>query len=83
MGSIIHEKGYLQKLHYLGYMTQKLFKCYLNLDQHIDRDSYQNKRIGKPVELLIGNCNLKVYLDYPEKLKLIWSKKVTTGLLGY
>ena len=78
---IIHEKGYLQKLHYLGYMTQKLFKCYLNLDQHDDRDSYQNKRI-ETCGTLIGNLLSQSLLRLSREIKTNMVKEVTTGLWG-
>lgn len=48
-----HIEGDLKtKAYYLGYMVNKLLKCYLGRIQPDDRDSYLNKRIDLPGDLL-------------------------------
>ena len=40
-----HCRTKLQKIYFLGYMTNKLLKCSLGLEIPDDRDSYMNKRV--------------------------------------
>ena len=51
---ILHEETFTNKIHYLGYMTHKLLRRYLNIDSISDRDSYQSKRVDS-CGPLIGN----------------------------
>ena len=44
--------SYEKKAYYLGYMTNRLLQCYLNKNDYDDRDSYVNKRIDTPGNLL-------------------------------
>ena len=56
-----HDKS--QKIHFLGYMTLKLIKCYLQLSSVDDRDSYVNKRID-----LTGTLLNNLFRNYFNKL---------------
>jgi len=40
------------KAYYLGYMINKLLNCYLGRTEHDDRDSFVNKRIDMPGDLI-------------------------------
>ena len=55
-----------KKVLYLGYMINKMLKCYLKLDNLSDRDNYIHKRIETP-GVLIGNitylCYNKIFKD--------------------
>ena len=54
-----------EKTLFLGLMINKLLKCYLNIDEPADRDSYIHKRIETPGTLL-GNIT---YLCYNKIIK--------------
>lgn len=60
------------KVLYLGYMINKLLKCYLKIDDLCDRDNYIHKRIETP-GVLIGNitylCYNKIFKDSINLLK--------------
>lgn len=47
------EGSYKQKAYYLGYMINKLLKVYLGRSEVDDRDSYVNKRVDLPGDLLM------------------------------
>ena len=59
------------KLMFLGYMVNKLIKCYLNIERIDDRDSYSNKRIDTP-GVLLGNltylCISKMIKDIKQQM---------------
>jgi DNA-directed RNA polymerase II subunit RPB2 len=76
---IYHESKLNNKLHYLGYMTQKLLRCYLILEPISDRDSYQSKRIdtcGPLIANLLSQCLLRL----SREMKTNIQKEITTGL---
>ena len=54
------------KILYLGYMINKLLKCYLKIEKISERDNYIHKRIETP-GILIGNitylCYNKIFKD--------------------
>ena len=66
------------KILYLGYMINKLLKCYLKIDNLSDRDNYIHKRIETP-GVLIGNitylCYNKIFKDSIGLLKNETTKK--------
>lgn len=50
---LIHvEGGYIEKAYYLGYMINRLLQCYLGRIKPDDRDSYVNKRVDLPGQLV-------------------------------
>jgi DNA-directed RNA polymerase II subunit RPB2 len=76
---ILHESSFNKKIHYLGYMIQKLIRGYLNIDKISDRDSYQNKRIDA-CGPLIGNLLSQSLLRLSRDIKTNIKKEITTGL---
>ena len=71
------------KVLYLGYMINKLLKCYLKIDNLSDRDNYIHKRIETP-GVLIGNitylCYNKIFKDSINLLKNEISKKINNNI---
>ena len=72
------------KILYLGYMINKLLKCYFKLDNLSDRDSYIHKRIETP-GVLIGNityiCYNKIFKDAVVLIKNeIMKKKINNDI---
>ena len=67
------------KVLYLGYMINKLLKCYLKIDKLTDRDNYIHKRIETP-GILLGNitylCYNKIFKDTVGLLKNEILKKI-------
>lgn len=63
---LIHiEKNKRKKAYYLGYMINKLLKCYLGRTELDDRHSFLNKRIRLPGDLLfeLFKLNYKKMID--------------------
>lgn len=46
--------SFMKKAYFLGYMVNKLIKCYLGMENYDVRDSYINKRVDTPGLLLGG-----------------------------
>ena len=76
---VYHEKEYINKIQYLGYMTKKLFKCHLKIDGYSDRDSYQSKRV-ETCGTLIGNLLSQSLLRLSREIKTNLQKEISTGL---
>ena len=76
---ILHEESFTSKVHYLGYMVQRLLRCYLNIDDTSDRDSYQSKRIDS-CGPLIGNLISISLLRLTREIKTNIQKEISTGL---
>jgi DNA-directed RNA polymerase beta subunit len=47
-------KDFMKKSYFLGYMVNKLIKCFLGMENYDVRDSYINKRVDTPGLLLGG-----------------------------
>ena len=76
---ILHEQPYTNKIHYLGYMVQKLLRGYLKIDPYSDRDSYQSKRVDS-CGPLIGNLLSQSLLRLSREIKTNMHKELSTGL---
>jgi len=83
----IFEKEYLphlsndsySKIYFTGLMTNKLLKCYFNVEQCSDRDSYINKRL-EPCGVLLGNLTFQCMNRIVKEMKTFLTKEVTSGL---
>jgi DNA-directed RNA polymerase II subunit RPB2 len=74
-----HLKTDLSKLYFTGHMVHKLLKCYLNISDVDDRDSYINKRvdcIGPLLGTLTHQCFNKISNDIKNYVK----KEINSGL---
>ena len=60
-----------QKIHFLGYMTNKLLKAYFGINNQDDRDSYVNKRID-----LCGILLNNLFRNYFNKLVKDMQKQI-------
>lgn len=69
---------FAQKALYLGYMVNKLIKCYLGLLPYDDRDSYINKRIDTP-GILLANLFRQCYGKVIKDMKNAIQKDINTG----
>jgi len=76
---ILHENTVTGKLQYLGYMVNKLIRCYLNIDTISDRDSYQSKRVDS-CGILIASLLLQCLIRLSREIKTNLQKELTTGL---
>ena len=63
------------KLLYLGYMINKLLKCYFSIEPTDDRDSYINKRIDTP-GVLMGNLTYLCFSKITKEMKQQIPKEV-------
>ena len=68
-----------KKLLYLGYIINKLLKCYLNINKPDDRDSYYHKRIDTP-GILMGNLTYLCMNKIVKDIKLYITKEITSGV---
>lgn len=66
------------KAMYLGYMINKLLKCYLGILPFDDRDSYINKRIDTP-GILLANLFRQYYGKVVKDMKNMIQKDINTG----
>ena len=57
------EDSFLEKAFYLGYMINRLMQCYLGRIKPDDRDSYINKRVDLPGQLI-----LELFKQYYKKM---------------
>lgn len=71
-------KDYNKKALYLGYMVNKLVKCYLGLKDFDDRDSYVNKRVDTP-GVLMANLFRQYYGKVIKDMKNIIQKEINIG----
>jgi DNA-directed RNA polymerase beta subunit len=63
---------------YLGYMTNKLVRCYLGLWPLDDRDSYINKRVDSP-GVLMANLFRQYYGKMVKDMKNMVQKEINNG----
>ena len=71
-------KEFKNKALYLGYMVNKLIKCYLGLKEYDDRDSYINKRVDTP-GVLMANLFRQYYGKVIKDLKNLVQKEINNG----
>lgn len=69
---------FYKKALYLGFMINKLLKCYLGLLPYDDRDSYINKRIDTP-GILLANLFRQAYGKVVKDMKNMIQKDINTG----
>lgn len=67
-----------KKALYLGYMVNKLTKCYLGLKEFDDRDSYINKRIDSP-GILMANLFRQYYGKVIKDMRNMIQKEINNG----
>ena len=67
-----------KKALYLGYMTNKLVRCYLGLWPLDDRDSYINKRVDSP-GVLMANLFRQYYGKMVKDMKNMVQKEINNG----
>ena len=70
---------YLKKALYLGYMVNKLIKCFLGLKEFDDRDSYINKRVDSP-GVLMANLFRQYYGKMVKDMKNMIQKEINCGV---
>lgn len=70
---------FLKKALYLGYMVNKLLKCYLGLKEFDDRDSYINKRVDTP-GVLLANLFRQYYGKMIKDMKNMIAKEINCGV---
>lgn len=73
VGSDFHKKAL-----YLGYMVNKLLKCYLGIKEFDDRDSYVNKRVDTP-GVLMANLFRQYYGKMIKDMKNMIQKEINSG----
>ena len=71
-------KDYHKKALYLGFMVNKLLKCFLRLKEFDDRDSYINKRVDTP-GVLMANLFRQYYGKVVKDLKNLLQKEINNG----
>ena len=67
-----------KKALYLGYMVNKLLKCFLGLREFDDRDSYINKKIDTP-GVLMANLFRQYYGKVVKDVKNMLQKEINIG----
>ena len=67
-----------KKALYLGYMVNKLLKCFLGLREFDDRDSYINKRVDTP-GVLMANLFRQYYGKVIKDMKNLVQKEINNG----
>ena len=67
-----------KKALYLGYMVNKLIKCFLGLKELDDRDSYINKRVDTP-GILTANIFRQYYGKVIKDMKNMIQKEINNG----
>lgn len=69
---------YHNKALYLGFMVNKLMKCFLGLNEFDDRDSYINKRVDTP-GILMANLFRQYYGKVIKDMKNMLQKEINNG----
>ncbi len=69
---------YGKKALYLGYMTNKLLRCYLGIRDFDDRDSYINKRVDT-TGVLMANLFRQYYGKVVKDMKNLIQKEINGG----
>lgn len=71
-------KEFHKKAIYLGYMVNKLIKCFLGLKDFDDRDSYINKKVDTP-GVLMANLFRQYYGKVIKDMKNMVQKEINSG----
>lgn len=71
-------RDFNKKALYLGYMVNKLMKCYLGLKEFDDRDSYINKKIDSP-GVLMASLFRQYYGKVVKDMKNMIQKEINSG----
>jgi DNA-directed RNA polymerase II subunit RPB2 len=71
-------QSFCKKALYLGYMTNKLLQCYLEMLDMDDRDSYLNKRVDTP-GIMLANLFRQYYGRVVKDIKNSIIKELNTG----
>lgn len=71
-------KDFYKKALYLGYMVNKLIKCFLGLCDFDDRDSYINKKVDTP-GVLMANLFRQYYGKVVKDMKNMIQKEINSG----
>ena len=74
-----HLDTYKKKLLFIGQMINKLIKCYLELIETDDRDSYYHKRIDTP-GILMGSLTYLCINKIVKDIKNYLNKEITSGI---
>ena len=67
-----------RKAQYLGYMVNKIMKCFLGMHDMDDRDSYLNKRVDTP-GIMLSNLFRQYYGKVVKDVKNMIYKELNTG----
>lgn len=67
-----------KKALYLGYMVNKLIKCFLEIKEFDDRDSYINKKVDTP-GVLMANLFRQYYGKVVKDMKNMIQKEINVG----
>ena len=76
---LLHLDSDLKKLFFTGHMVNKLLKCYLNISEYDDRDSYTNKRIDC-IGPLLGSLTYQCFNKISKDIKNYITKEINSGL---
>lgn len=71
-------KEFEKKTLYLGFMVNKLIKCFLGLKNFDDRDSYINKKVDSP-GVLMANLFRQYYGKVIKDMKNMLQKEINSG----
>lgn len=74
-----HLDTYKKKLIFIGQMVNKLIKCYLEIEETDDRDSYYHKRIDTP-GILLGSLTYLCINKIVKDIKTYINKEITSGI---
>ena len=67
-----------QKIYFLGYMTNRLLRCYLGLDIQDDRDAYMNKRVDS-TGVLLNNLFRNYFNKMVKDMQKQINREINTG----
>ena len=73
-----HCRTKLQKIYFLGYMTNRLLKCSLGLEIPDDRDSYMNKRVDT-TGILLNNLFRNYFNKMVKDMQKQIIREINTG----
>ena len=71
-------KEFYKKALYMGYMVNKLIKCFLGIRDFDDRDSYINKKVDTP-GVLMANLFRQYYGKVIKDMKNMIQKEINSG----
>ena len=74
-----HLDSDIKKLFFTGHMVNKLLRCYLNISEYDDRDSYLNKRIDC-IGPLLGSITHQCFNKISKDIRNYIAKEINSGL---